>query len=163
MAMTALPARRARDSATAAPSADAVPRPRARKGLRNRQLNRELSWIEFNARILDEARDDRNPLLERVRFLSIFASNLDEFFQVRISGLREQVRAGHVTSFAGEASPEAQLAAGRERILELVAAESVIFKDVKKALATEGIEILGYSSIPQDHAALRQRFIDEIY
>jgi polyphosphate kinase len=161
--MTALPARRARDSATAAPSADAVPRPRARKGLRNRQLNRELSWIEFNARILDEARDDRNPLLERVRFLSIFASNLDEFFQVRISGLREQVRAGHVTSFAGEASPEAQLAAARERILELVAAESVIFKDVKKALATEGIEILGYSSIPQDHAALRQRFIDEIY
>jgi len=162
MAMTALPARR-RDSATAARPADAAPRPRGRKGARNRQLNRELSWIEFNARVLDEACDDRNPLLERVRFLSIFASNLDEFFQVRISGLREQVRAGRVMSFADEATPEAQLAAARERILELVAAESVIFKDLKKALASEGIEILGYGSIPEDHAALRQRFIDEIY
>jgi len=163
MAMTALPARRARDSANAARSADAAPRPRGRKGARNRQLNRELSWIEVNARVLDEARDDRNPLLERVRFLSIFASNLDEFFQVRISGLREQVRAGRVTSFADEATPEAQLAAARERILELVAAESVIFRDLKKALASEGIEVLGYNSIPEDHAALRQRFIDEIY
>ena len=57
-------------------------------------LNRELSWLEFNARVLHEARDDRNPLLERVKFLAIFAGNLDEFFQVRIAGLRQQVEAG---------------------------------------------------------------------
>ena len=75
-------------------------------------LNRELSWIEFNARVLHEARDTRNPLLERVKFLAIFASNLDEFFQVRVSGLRRQVQAERRAPLARR--PDAGAAARRD-------------------------------------------------
>ena len=126
-------------------------------------LNRELSWLEFNARVLHEARDARNPLLERVRFAAIFAGNLDEFFQVRISGLRQQVEAGAVTRAPDGRTPAEQLAAARERVLELVADHSAIFVELRAALAGEGIAILDYASIPEHHDALRQRFRDEIF
>jgi polyphosphate kinase len=87
-------------------------------------LNRELSWVEFNARVLHEARDERNPLLERAKFLAIFAGNLDEFFQVRIAGLRQQVEAGAVARAPDGRTPAEQLAAARARTLELVSEHS---------------------------------------
>jgi polyphosphate kinase len=126
-------------------------------------LNRELSWLEFNARVLHEARDTRNPQLERVKFLTIFASNLDEFFQVRIAGLRQQVQAGSTATSPDGRTAAEQLIAARERVLELVADHSAIYLDLRKTLAAEGIEIVKYNSIPEHHETLRQRFMDEIY
>ncbi len=126
-------------------------------------LNRELSWLEFNARVLHEARDERNPLLERVKFAAIFAGNLDEFFQVRIAGLRQQVAAGAVTRAPDGRTPAEQLAQARERVLELVAEHSAIFLELRASLAAEGVSIVDYSDVPEHHEALRQRFLDEIF
>jgi polyphosphate kinase len=138
-------------------------RPAARTDSKRPYLNRELSWLEFNARVLFEARDARNPLLERVKFLSIFASNLDEFFQVRIAGLRQQVSAGSASLAPDGRTAAEQLAAARSRVLELVADHGAIYVEVRHALAAEGIEIVNYVAIPEHHAVLRQRFLDEIY
>ena len=126
-------------------------------------INRELSWLDFNARVLHEARDQRNPLLERVKFLTIFAGNLDEFFQVRVAGLRQQVQAGKAALSPDGRTAEDQLAAIRERVLELTADHSRLSLNVRAALAEEGIEIVDYAAIPQHHQALRERFLEEIF
>jgi polyphosphate kinase len=126
-------------------------------------LNRELSWLEFNARVLHEARDERNALLDRAKFLSIFSDNLDEFFQVRIAGLRQQIEAGAIARAADGRTPAEQLAAARTRVLELVSDQSAIFLDLRRALAAENVEIIDYAAIPEHHDVLRQRFHDEIF
>ena len=126
-------------------------------------LNRELSWLEFNGRVLHEARDARNPLLERMRFLAIFAGNLDEFFQVRIAGLRQQIDAGAATRAPDGQTPAEQLAAARERVLALSSDHSAVFVELRAALAAEGVEIVDYVAIPEHHPVLRQRFLDEIF
>src|SRR5438105_9142728 len=84
-------------------------------------INRELSWLEFNARVLHEAEDARVPLLERVKFLSIFSTNLDEFFMVRVAGLRRKVAAGMAQYQPDGLTPAEQLAAIRRRVNELLA------------------------------------------
>jgi polyphosphate kinase len=138
-------------------------RRRAARDQRGPILNRELSWIEFNARVLHEARDARNPLLERVKFLAIFASNLDEFFQVRVSGLRRQRQSGaqHVSSDG--MTPARQLEEIRGRVNELVADHSAIWADIRERLAAEGVEIVDYAEVPEHHETLRRRFHDEIF
>ena len=147
-----------------------VSRPQVRRARRPAQaeaplpyINRELSWLEFNARVLHEARDTRNPLLERVKFLTIFASNLDEFFQVRVAGLRQQVQAGKAALSPDGRTAEEQLAAIRERAVELAADHSRIALDVRAALEQEGIEVVDYGAIPQHHETLRERFLEEIF
>jgi polyphosphate kinase len=126
-------------------------------------LNRELSWIEFNARVLHEARDTRNPLLERVKFLAIFASNLDEFFQVRVSGLRRQAQASSSHQAPDGLTAVEQLAEIRVRVRELVADHAAIWMSIREELAAEGVEILDYDEVPEHHETLRRRFHDEIF
>ena len=126
-------------------------------------LNRELSWIEFNARVLHEARDARNLILERVKFLAIFASNLDEFFQVRVSGLRRQVQAGASPHTSDGMTPAQQLDAIRDRVRDLIADHASIWAGIRTELAAEGVKILDYDQVPEHHATLRRRFHDEIF
>src|SRR6188472_4439068 len=145
------------------PRAAGRPRRRLARDQRGPILNRELSWIEFNARVLHEAKDTRNPLLERVKFLAIFASNLDEFFQVRVSGLRRQdLSVGLHTSSDG-LTPGQQLDAIRERVRELINEHSAIWTRIREELAAEGVEIHDYDEVPEHHDTLRRRFHDEIF
>jgi polyphosphate kinase len=126
-------------------------------------INRELAWLDYAARVLFEAGDVRNPILERINFLTIFASMLDEFFQIRIAGLRQQVHAGGAATSPDGRTAAEQLAAARTKVLELVADHSRIWGEIRRALGAADIEIVRYGSIPEHHAILRQRFIDEIY
>ena len=114
-------------TAVASSVGSAPPRPRPARPARKRAaperpyINRELSWLDYAARVLFEARDARNPLLDRVNFLTIFASMLDEFFQIRVAGLRQQVHAGSTTTSPDGRTAGEQLVAARKRVLELVA------------------------------------------
>jgi polyphosphate kinase len=126
-------------------------------------INRELSWLDYSARILHLAQDERNPLLERVRYLGIFANILDEFFQVRVAGVKQQVAAGHSTpSPDGMSSPQV-LDAIRGRVLQLQTLHSRAFADIRSALADEEIRIVPYEDRPERQKELRQQFLDEIF
>lgn len=107
-------------------------------------LNRELSWLAFNARVLNEAFDDRNPLLERVKFLSIFSTNLDEFYMVRVAGLRRQLLAGKSAPAGPDGmSPLEVMAAVRARIAELTAMQRRCLHDtLLPRLADHGVKLL---------------------
>jgi polyphosphate kinase len=116
-----------------------------------RYLNRELSWLEFNARVLAIAEDRSQRLLERVKFLSIFGSNLDEFFQVRVAGLQEQREAGVVTATPEGMTPEQQLSAIGTRVRELGArVDSLWTEDLRVALEKERIWIVGFDELDED-------------
>jgi polyphosphate kinase len=120
----------------------------------SRFLNRELSWLEFDARVLALAEDPRPPLLERVKFLAIFAANLDEFFQVRVSGLREQVAAGVVTSKTPDGlSPAEQLLEIRERCGELLARADATMASLLPELDKAGIRVVGLDGMSEEDLA----------
>ncbi|HXQ95993.1 MAG TPA: RNA degradosome polyphosphate kinase [Candidatus Acidoferrales bacterium] len=125
--------------------------------------NRELSWLDFNARVLHEAVDQRTPLLERARFLAIFSSNLDEFFQVRVAGVKQQMAAGGAQRTPDGLSAAETLRAIRAKVLPLVADQSETWARVRRELAGHGVRIVEWSERPERHLELRQRFIDEIF
>ena len=126
-------------------------------------INRELSWLEFNDRVLYEAVDERNPLLERVRFLAIFANNLDEFFQIRVAGLKQQVAAGRSSPTPDGMSAAQTLDAIRTRLLPMVARHSQTWSRVRDELTQDEIRIVRYEERPERHVEMRERFFDEIF
>jgi len=116
-----------------------------------RYLNRELSWLDFNARVLALGEDPEVPVLERSKFLAIFSQNLDEFFQVRVAGLKEQVAAGLVTTTPDGRTPAQQLLEVRDRVEELVDRQERTFLDrVVPALAAVGIRLSSWDDLDDD-------------
>ena len=116
-----------------------------------RYLNRELSWLDFNERVLALAEDDRVPLLERAKFLAIFSQNLDEFFQVRVAGLKEQVTAGIGTPSPDGRPPAQQLVEIRDRVEGLAQRQQHLFLDsVAPALAEVGIRLSRWDDLDDD-------------
>jgi polyphosphate kinase len=130
-----------------------------------RYVNRELSWLEFNARVLALAEDAKQPLMERVKFLAIFNRNLDEFFQIRVAGLKEQVGAGvWVTSPCGM-TPRQQLDAISERVRTLTARQNRMFaKRIRPLLAEAGVRLEEWANLDKvARAHLRDTFERQVF
>lgn len=130
-----------------------------------RLLNRELSAVDFHARVLELASDEGTPLLERVKFCAIFSSNMDEFFQVRVAGLLEQAESGLTMRSADGLTPQQTLARIRERMLSLVAQQSRTWKkELRPALAAEGIDVGGIEDCTEKELQkLQKHFEREIF
>ncbi len=127
-------------------------------------LNRELSWIEFNKRVLEEAEDPTHPLLERLKFLSIFSTNLDEFFMIRVAGLQEQITSGVTELSEDGMTPQDQIREIRSRLLPLYKRQSAIWRtEVRPAMAKEGINIHEFTELTeQEKEEIEQDFVDNI-
>ncbi len=127
-------------------------------------VNRELSLLAFQRRVLEEAQDPANPLLERVRFLSILGSNLDEFFMVRVAGLLNQVEAGTLDAGPDGLRPAQQLDAIRSEVLSIAEAAHVCRRSLFSELRTQGILILDYEELSDVQRAFARRcFEDAVY
>ena len=129
-----------------------------------RFVNREFSWLQFNHRVLKEADNIRQPLLERLRFLSISATNLDEFFMVRIAGLAAQVRAGVAMRSADGRTPEEQLNFVLEEVSKLQEEQQACLRKLRNELAKENIEIVRPSALsPAEKNWLEDHFLETIF
>ncbi len=129
-----------------------------------RFLNRELSWLAFNERVLEEACNESYPLLERLRFLSISAANLDEFYMVRVAGLIGQEREGVSTHSEDGLSPAKQLTAIRARARALVGEQEKIFSVLKSSLKDAGISVVDGQDLSSDDLAwLEKRFMEDVF
>ncbi len=131
----------------------------------DRYLNREQSWLDFNARVLALAEDTSQPLLERAKFLAIFASNLDEFYMVRVAGLKRRAETGLSVRSADGLTPRAQLALIASSTRELAGRQAQVFLDsVMPALAAEGISIIRWADLTEDERRrLTQYFADQVF
>lgn len=129
-----------------------------------RFFNRELSWLAFNWRVLDEAKNPAVPLLERLRFLSISATNLDEFYTVRVAGLRALVRNRTSTPSEDGLTPAEQLRQIHEEARRLMQTQQSVFNRLKKDMEAEGISILTRSKLTaRDHKHLEDHFLNKVF
>ena len=127
-------------------------------------FNRELSWLKFNQRVLQEAIDRSNPLLEKLRFLTIGSSNLDEFFMIRVSGLRHQEQSGVVKYDAAHMDAKAQLKAISEATKKLVSLQYTYFHDILKRLQKEGLHFVKVKDLKENELRwLYQYFRSHIF
>jgi len=153
-------------SPLAAEAAD-MPRAEQEASLRpsgERYLNREVSWLDFNARVLCQAEDPELPLLERAKFLAIFANNLDEFFQVRVAGLKDQVAADVGIPSPDGRTPGQQLQEVRTTLLGLVERHVAAYEEAAARLVEHGIEVVRIEDVEEaQRAALDQVFHDRIF
>jgi polyphosphate kinase len=134
-------------------------------GQESQFINRGLSWLEFNQRVLDQALDKENPLLERLKFLCIVSSNLDEFFEVRVAGLKQQVQQGSVALAPDGMSPKSELSAILKRVRRQVDDQYRCWKEeVEPALTAEKIRFHNYPDLPDAERAHFEKFFrDRIF
>ena len=148
------------DEPVATPAAEAAVEPMGPE----RFINRELSWLEFNRRVLEEAENPADPLLERVRFLSISANNLDEFFMVRVAGLKAQVRAGIVTKSPDGLTPNEQLVRIAEAVLALARDQQARWRELRAELAEQDVVLAeGPDLSATERAWLQDYFLQQIF
>jgi polyphosphate kinase len=127
-------------------------------------LNRELSWLAFNARVMHEATDGRVPLLERVKFLSIFSSNLDEYFMVRVGGLRRQLASGIVHATPDGLAISEQLTLIKDRVGLLLEDRRRCLGNLLEELAPHGVRIIGMGDLtPAERRAIDEQFESQIF
>lgn len=143
---------------------DTTPAPAIEMDSPERFINRELSWLAFNTRVLEEADNQRHPLLERLRFLSISAANLDEFYMVRVAGLNGQVHAGIKSLSYDGLSPAQQLEQIHKSANKLIMRQQEQYRALRAQLLKEGIKVLKWQDIPKrDIPWLEDHFIEQIF